>query len=189
MGRYGQDYRGLRMGPGWGWEDRSDPNWRGGTYHGYRMQPAPHRAAYGDHRLHHQYDLGGHGGFDGRYDWPDGRFDREGIYHEAYEQGGGMRSAQRVRYDVDYEPRWERSGGVRYDSGYLRQYNAHSPALGPGGPERSWGFAEGPGAPPLRGHDARGRATEERRYAGYNTGGFAEGKFRGPGTRGAAPNR
>jgi hypothetical protein len=73
---------------------------------------------------------------------------------------------------------------VRYDREYLRQYNAHSPSLGPGGPRRGWGFAAGPDAPPMRGQDSRGRPTDERGHAGYNTGGFAEGKYPGPGTRG-----
>ena len=190
MARYGHDYgkRGYQMGPGWGWDDHADPNWSGGTYHGMRMSPGQHQAEYGRYRLHHQYALGGHGGFDGRYDWPDGRFDREGIYHEAHEGRGAPMRPQRVVYDVDYDPRWDRSGGVRYDSEYLRQYNANSPALR-GGPTRSWGYAEGPDAPPMPGPGVRGRPTDERGYAGYNTGGFAEGKFRGPGTRQSIPNR
>ena len=88
MARDGHDFdrKGLRMDPGWGLDDRADPNWRGGTYHGLRMRSGEHQAAYGEHRLHHRGDLGGHGGVDGRYDWGEGTFDREGIYHERGER-------------------------------------------------------------------------------------------------------
>jgi hypothetical protein len=186
MARYGRDYRRreFSMDPGWAWDDHSDPNWRHGTYHGLRMGEGPWHAAYGRHRLDHEGDLGGHGGFDGRYDLEQGWFDSEGIYHEAR----GHRRLE-PRYARDYDPRWEERGGVRDDREYLRQYNAHSPALGRGGPDRSWGFSEGPDAPRMLGRDARGRRTDERRYSGYNTGGFSEGKFPGPGTRGSAPQR
>lgn len=87
MARDGHDFdrKGLKMSPGWGWNDSADPNWRGGAYHGQRMGEGGERAAYGEHRLHHRGDLGGHGGLDGRYDWGEGRFDREGIYHERHE--------------------------------------------------------------------------------------------------------
>ena len=184
-GRHDYGRRGYMMDPGWGWEDGGrDPNWAGGTYHGQRMAPGGHQAAYGRHRQDHQRDLGGHGGFDGRYDLPDGWFDGGGIYHEA----GEMPVRMRGRYDVGYRREWE-NGGVQYGRDYLRQYNANSPALRHGGPDRSWGFAPGPEEPSMRGHGPHGRPTDERGYAGYNQGGFAEGKFRGPGTRGSIPNR
>jgi hypothetical protein len=152
-----------------------------------RMVGGGRQAPYGRERLYRQGDLGGHGGFDGRSDLPNGWYDREGYYHEQYEREGRMVPPQ-------HQAGWRRQagpggydGGVRYDREYLRQYNAHSPALGPGGPRRSWGMSEGPGAPPMRGRDFRDRPTDERGHAGYNTGGFAEGKFAGPGTRGSIP--
>ena len=203
MPRYGYDYRefrgppdarhsygmrGYQMDAGWGWDDDGgDPNWRGGGYRGMRMEGGGRQAPYGRERLYRQGDLGGHGGFDGRSDLPNGWYDREGYYHEQYEREGRMVPPQ-------HQAGWRRQagpggydGGVRYDREYLRQYNAHSPALGPGGPRRSWGMSEGPGAPPMRGRDFRDRPTDERGHAGYNTGGFAEGKFAGPGTRGSIP--
>jgi hypothetical protein len=201
MGRYGYDYReyrgrpdarhsygprGYQMDAGWGWDDDGgDPNWRGGGYQGMRMEGGGRQAAYGRERLYRQNDLGGHGGFDGRSDLPNGWYDGAGYYHEQYEREG--RTAP-----PPHSAGWRAQGGpgeggVRYDREYLRQYNAHSPALGPGGPRRGWGFSAGPDAPPMRGYDARYRQTDERGHAGYNTGGFAEGKFAGPGTRQSIP--
>jgi|GEM_PF-1429784 len=199
---YGRDYgrgydrhsygaAGYEMGPGWGWRgDDRDPNWRGGTYNGMRMQGSSRQAAYGHERFLHQADLGGAGGFDGRYDLPEGRYDAEGLYHEQWE--GRTRGAVPGRWTghprYDQDVRRVENGGVRYDREYLRQYNAQSPSLRqPGGPQRSWGFSEGPGAPPMRGHDTRGQRTDERGAMGYNTGGFAGNGFQGPGTRGSAP--
>lgn len=136
---------GYEMGPGWGWVDDRDPNWRGGTYHGLRMHGDSWHADYGRERFYHQADLGGVGGFDGRYDLPDGWYDRDGYYHEQWEgrAPGSLdgRWVPRPRYDRDIQ-RVE-DGGVRYGSDYLRQYNANSPGLDNGG--RSWGFSDGPG--------------------------------------------
>lgn len=193
-GRRGYDrhsfgQRGYQMDPGWNWDEGGDPNYRGGEYRGNRMQgDGRHIAAYGDHRFFHQADLGGYGGFDGRYDLPEGWYDADGYYREAYEQRGAP--PMRGRW-VPEPPRQEgpRGGGVRYDREYLRQYNAYSPGLEHQGPRRSWGFSEGPDAPPMRGQDARGHRTEERRYPGYNEGGFAEGKYPGPGTRQSIPTQ
>jgi hypothetical protein len=194
---YGRDYgrgydrhsfgvRGYQMDAGWGWDDDAgDPNWRNGGYQGMRMRGDGRHAAYGRERLYRQHDLGGHGGFDGRSDLPNGWYDREGYYHEQYEREGRMiPPAHAAGWR---EPGGPEGGGVRYDREYLRQYNALSSALGPGGPRRTWGYGDGPGAPPMRGHDTRGRPTDERGHAGYNTGGFAEGKFAGPGTRQSTP--
>ncbi|HET7228538.1 MAG TPA: hypothetical protein VFJ16_00915 [Longimicrobium sp.] len=191
--RHSYGMRGYEMGPGWGWDDDgSDPNWRGGTYHGLRMQGGSHQAAYGRERFYHQADLGGAGGFDGRYDLPNGFYDGNGYYHEQWEDqargAGPARWLGHPRYDRDLH-RVE-DGGVRYDQEYLRQYNAQSPALRHGGPRRSWGFSEGPNAPPMHGrHDARDRPTGERGYSGYNTGGFADNGLPGPGTRGSLPTQ
>jgi hypothetical protein len=195
-GRYGDEYsygtRGYRMGPGWEWDEQSaDPNWRGG-YHGGRMSGGPGQASYGWYRAEHGRDLGGHGGIDGRYDLPNGWYDADGAYHEQYErgdhrhrrlqQGGG-------RYGADYDPRWEQGSGIRGGPGYLRQYNAYSPALNEPGHERGWGYAPGPEEPRMLGRDGREGPLREHRHQGYNTGGFAEGKYPGPGTRQARPNR
>ena len=97
--------RGYQMGPGWGWRDRDDPNWRNGEYGGMRMRgDARHPADYGRYRFFHQQDLGGYGGFDGRYDLPEGYFDREGYYHE---EGGAERQGLRPRY-TPFPPRSRR---------------------------------------------------------------------------------
>lgn len=197
--RYDSGYRGydrayfpreLPMGPGWSWDDQADPNYRGGEYHGMRMHAdGRHTAAYGEQRFYRQGDLGGSGGFDGRYDLPEGRFDREGYYHEAWEGHGAPPEPRWAgRPPRDEGPRMRYDGGVRYDIDYLRQYNSASPALGHG-PHRSWGYAPGPDAPTMRHVDSRGQRTDERGYAGYNRGGFAEGKFPGPGTRDSNPAR
>jgi hypothetical protein len=99
---YGRDYgrgydrhsfgvRGYQMDAGWGWDDDAgDPNWRNGGYQGMRMRGDGRHAAYGRERLYRQHDLGGHGGFDGRSDLPNGWYDREGYYHEQYEREGRM---------------------------------------------------------------------------------------------------
>ncbi len=186
--RHGYGRYGYQMDPGWGWGDDHDPNFRGGEYQGNRMRgDGRHIAAYGEHRFFRQYDLGGYGGFDGRYDLPDGWYDAEGFYHEAYEQAGAPMPGRFVPHPpLEAGPA---RGGVRYDREYLRQYNAYSPGLEPGGPERSWGFSDGPDAPPMLGRDARDRPTDERRYAGYSEGGFAEGKYAGPGQRGSLPTQ
>lgn len=182
--------RGYEMGPGWAWTDDRDPNWRGGTYHGMRMHGDSRQAAYGHDRFNRQADLGGAGGFDGRYDLPNGFYDGNGYYHEQWEgqtQGAVPgRWLGHPRYDGDI--RRVENGGVQYDREYLRQYNANSPALRHGGPNRSWGFSAGPDAPPMRGrHDARDQRTDERGTMGYNTGGFSDNGFQGPGTRGSIP--
>lgn len=198
---YGRDYgrgddrhsygaAGYEMGPGWGWGgDDRDPNWRGGTYHGMRMQGSSRQAAYGQERFQRQADLGGAGGFDGRYDLPEGHYDANGFYREQWE--GRTRGAVPGRWlghpRYDHDVRRVEDGGVRYDREYLRQYNAQSPGLQQGGPRRSWGFSDAHDAPPMRGHDARGQQTDEHGSMGYNTGGFASNGFQGPGTRGSIP--
>lgn len=198
---YGYGHAGYKMGPGWEWDDRgADPNWQGGGYGGMRMDLGPRqdRPAYGWHREQHQADLGGHGGFDGRYDLPDGWYDADGFYHERYEREAGWRGRGRgamppERYGRDYGPRHVENGGVRGDAGYLRQYNAHSPTLDPrmgGNPEgRGYGFAPGPDEPRMLGQGGRDERPREHRHQGYNTGGFSEGKYPGPGTRQSRPNR
>jgi hypothetical protein len=137
--RHSYGARGYQMDAGWGWDDDGgDPNWRDGSYRGMRMQGGSHQAQYGRERLHRQADLGGYGGFDGRSDLPNGWYDRNGYYHEQYEREG-------LRIPPTHAAGWPREsgphgrdGGVSYDSEYLRQYNAYSPALGPGGPRRRW---------------------------------------------------
>jgi len=182
--RHSFGVRGYEMDAGWGWEDDGgDPNWRGGGYRGMRMEGGGRQAAYGRERLYRQNDLGGHGGFDGRSDLPNGWFDGQGYYHEQYERQGRMAPPRHAAGWQRQQGPGGMDGGVRYDREYLRQYNANSPSLGEGGPRRSWGFSPGPDAPRMRGHDTRGRPTDERGHTGYNTGGFAEGKYPGPGTR------
>jgi len=87
--RHSFGLRGYQMDAGWGWDDGGgDPNWRGGGYQGMRMEGDDRHAAYGRERLHSQQDLGGHGGFDGRSDLPNGWYDASGYYHEQYERQG-----------------------------------------------------------------------------------------------------
>lgn len=161
------------MGPQWGEPHSLDPNWRDGEYHGHRMRLRPAAGAYGWHRAHHAYDLGGHGGFDGLYDEGPGWYDRAGQYHhpsidqhEWHVRRGGPRA-------YDGWARHVEDGGVRGDAQYLRQYNAASPMLR-GGYDRGYGWAPagreraGPGPRRLR------RPMDERGYAGYNRGGFAQ---------------
>lgn len=190
--------RGYMMEPGWGWNGESaDPNYRGGGYQGMRMgqgQGEGHgQAPYGRYRAYHQADLAGYGGFQGRNELPNGWYDDAGYYHEARDPraGRGQMSGGMRGYDRGFGgPRHPEGGGVRYDGEYLGEYNANSPAMRGGGPRRSWGFAPGPDAPPMRGRgDPRGRPSDEHRYNGYNQGGFADNGYRGPGTRGANPNR
>jgi hypothetical protein len=179
---YGQG--GYAMGPGWEWRSEGDPNWGPGGYRGQRMGgDGTRQAGYGHYRFQHQYDLGAYGGFDGRYDLPEGWWDRDGAYHEQYEHfGRGPRA-----FPVSEPPRLqggEGGGGVRYDREYLRQYNAYSPGL-EGGPRRSWGYAPGPDAPSMR--REHGGRSDERTGNGYNRGGFSEGHYPGPGTRQGYP--
>jgi hypothetical protein len=185
--RHSYGPRGYEMGPGWGWQG-GDPNYRDGHYHGLRMRgDGRHVADYGRYRFFHQYDLGASGGFDGRNDLPDGWWDRRGYYHEQFERGDGRFEPRYVPAPPREDgPRMESGGGVHYDREYLRQYNAYSPGLREG---RGWGYAPGPDAPSMRGEDARGRRTDERGHVGYNRGGFAEGKFPGPGTRDSIPTQ
>ena len=117
------------MDAGWGWDDDGgDPNWRGGGYQGMRMEGGGRQGGVRPRsRLYHQHDLGGHGGFDGRSDLPNGWYDREGYYHEQYEREGR-------RMPPPHHAGWRAQGGpgeggVRYDREYLRQYNAYSPSL------------------------------------------------------------
>jgi hypothetical protein len=184
-------YREISMRPEWGRPHPSDPNWADGEYHGMRMRGDDRSAAYGLNRLNSREDLGGWGGYDGRYDSEPGTFDLEGIYHDDFHgQGRGF------RYDREFRGRAEfrqdpGGGGVHGDNRYLRQYNARSPEL-ERGYDRGFGWAGGPEGRPGGWDESggpRGRPTDERRYGGYSTGGFAEGKLAGPGTRQAKPNR
>ena len=94
------------------------------------MEGGGRQAAYGRERLYRQHDLGGHGGFDGRSDLPNGWYDGAGYYHEQYEREG--RTIPPAHSAGWRGPGGPEDGGVRYDREYLRQYNAHSPSLGPG---------------------------------------------------------
>jgi hypothetical protein len=124
--------RQLPMRPGWGEPQPQDPNWHDGTYHGMRMELDPTRAAYGFHRLHRAHDLGGHGGYDGRYDAGRGSFGRNGLYRDPFDRQRALRAAPGhlpPHDEAHTAPRHVEDGGVRGDNAYLRQYNAASPAL------------------------------------------------------------
>jgi len=167
-------FRGYPMGPEWGLPHPMDPNWRDGEYHGQRMGWDHRQGAYGFHRQTRERDLQGYGGFDGIYDEGLGWFNREGQYEHPYFHGqvGHPRSRPMdPRYDADLRSWTE--GGVRGDTRYLRQYNANSPMLR-GGYDRGFGWAPaGPREGGLASPGPRDRHPDERRYAGYNRGGFA----------------
>jgi hypothetical protein len=141
MPRYAEDYQGIpaRIEGARG----MDPNHRDGGYRGMRMTSGPHQAAYGWHRWTHEGDFETSGGFRGRYG------------------GGPARSEDRFRnsrprYDADLRGR----GGVhdwRYDTEYLRDFNADSVRFRDGG---QWGGGSRPGE--------GGKMRSARR--GYDTG-------------------
>ncbi len=174
MKRYDDpNYGGYPMGPEWGRPHPMDPNWSDGTYRGARMGWSHHQGGYGYHRQMREQDLMGHGGFDGIYDEGPGRYNAEGQFEHPYFYGHMQHPRSRpLRHGYDAGMRFVQDGGVRGDTRYLRQYNAHSPALR--GPyDRGYGWA--PAGPHEGGFrpDPRGHETEEHRYAGYNRGGFA----------------
>lgn len=182
MARFPEDpyRRGYPMGPEWGELHSMDPNWRGGGYSGQRMDWRHGQAAYGFHRQTRERDLQGYGGFDGIYDEGPGRYNAEGQYEHPYFHGRMQHpSSAPMRRGYDYDagmrPR-EGDGGVRGDARFVRQYNAHSPALRQGGGyDRGYGWAPSGPREGGFGPGVRGR-TDERGYAGYNRGGFAPGQ-------------
>lgn len=173
MRRYDDPYfGGYPMGPQWGQPHR-DPNWHDGQYHGTRMGWNHRQGAYGTHRQMRERDLQGYGGFDGIYDEGTGSYNAEGQFDHPYFHGRMQHPRSRPQgYDAGM--RHVQDGGVRGDTRYLRQYNAQSPGLrGAGGYDRGYGWApSGPREGSFTNPDVRGR-TDERRYAGYNRGGFA----------------
>ncbi|HEX6037050.1 hypothetical protein [Longimicrobium sp.] len=198
------NYRGYPMGPQWGRPHPMDPNWSDGQYHGTRMDWSHRQGAYGFHRQMREHDLQGYGGFNGLYDEGPGAYNAEGQFEHPYFRGrvqspraralprgydAGMRGrydqGMRGRYDAGMRdgygagPRHGSNGGVRADTRFLRQYNAGSPGLR-GGYDRGYGWApSGPREGELTNPHLRGRETNERGYAGYNRGGFAQEQ--GPG--------
>lgn len=142
-----------------------DPNYGRRGYRGERMEPGDrYHAAYGRYRARHTQELSGYA-----------RYDQE----------------MRLRgYDRDFrqerDPGFgrEREDGVRYDSEYLRDFNANSTALryGPARrgpvPRRSFGKPEevNRGRPTHRTDASRNLRYDDgfARYTGYNSGGFAE---------------
>jgi hypothetical protein len=199
-------FSGYPMGPQWGRPHPMDPNWSDGEYHGNRMDWSHRQGAYGFHRQAREHDLQGYGGFDGIYDQGPGTYNAEGQFQHPYFQGrtqpprgrgtashgrydAGMRgrydAGMRGRYDAGMRggygagPQHGTNGGVRGDTRFLRQYNAGSPGLR-GGYDRGYGWAPGgPREGGLTNPQMRGRETNERGYAGYNRGGFAQEQ--GPG--------
>ena len=167
------------MNPAWE-RDHRDPNWSAGRYHGMRMHGSPGQAAYGFHRLTHESDLLGYGGFQGVYDEGTGRFGRDGAFrHPSLEArdprahkalGGGSHAVGGAENVED--------GGVRADNRYLRQYNTASPQLeGGGAGGRGFGHAPAGGRDGELGvSGSREGPTDERGYAGYNRSGFAPGQ-------------
>ena len=181
MARYQDDYRDTYRGfpmhpmrhPG-----NMDPNFRGGEYRGGRMDSGYEgQAAYGRHRYWHAGDLGGYGGFDGRYDAGEGWGDEDGIFHDPFDERGTGREAG-VHHPYAREDFPRAGGGVRYDMQYLRDYNAYSPGLRQGrGYDRNYGWAEGAPRrePGQRPYDRDDYQRSANRYGGYSSGGFAQG--------------
>lgn len=178
MRSYDRNYRELRRGfsmrPYRG-EGRLDPNYHDGEYFGERLDAGYEgQAAYGRHRLRHAGDLGGFGGFSGRYDAGRGYMDEDGVFQDPFDAREEARAGG-VRHP--YHPRDFFGGGGRVsrDMRYLEDYNAYSPALRRGY-DRSFGYAEGGGRPNAggrqRGEDVHPR--DPNRYGGYSTGGFSE---------------
>lgn len=166
--------RGYPMGPEWGERHAMDPNWRDGDYHGQRMEWRHGEGAYGFHRQTRERDLQGYGGFDGIYDEGPGAYNREGQYEHPFFQGRMSHPRSAPRGDDAGMQHPEAGGGVRGDARFVRQYNAHSPALRQGGGyDRGYGWAPtGPREGDFVNPAMRGRP-DERGYAGYNRGGFA----------------
>ncbi|HEV2149104.1 MAG TPA: hypothetical protein VGR37_16980 [Longimicrobiaceae bacterium] len=202
MARYEDDYhrrsyRGFSMRPEPIRGRSLDPNYSGGEYRGMRMgngygahEAYGGQAEYGRYRLDNADDLGGFGGYDGiedrnwrlrrdtgtyepvrgagrgydrQYSGPD-EFNWRG--HDVQLRGRGAGGRQRVE-----------DGGVRADNRYLHQFNENSPAFRHGGAyDRNFGHAEGaprrsPGDGPYdRDHFRR----DANRYGGKSSGGFAE---------------
>lgn len=178
MSRYDDPYyRGFPMGPQWGRPHPLDPNWADGEYHGQRMNPDRHNAAYGWYRQAHERDLQSHGGFDGIYDEGQGSFDQGGIHHHAMYGGRVQRPRTQAiprhgRYDAQF--RHVENGGVQRDTRYLGQYNRNSVALRYGSEyDRGYGQAPGPRGEGRYIPDSVRAGTNERGYNGYNRGGFA----------------
>ena len=178
MKRYDDPFfRGYPMGPEWGRPHPMDPNWSDGEYHGNRMDGSHRQGAYGAHRQVREQDLQGYGGFDGIYDEGPGTYNREGQFEHPYFQGRMQHPRSRpVRHGYDAGLRYVQDGGVRNDTRFLRQYNAQSPGLR-SGYDRGYGWAPaGRHEGGLTSPGLRGRETDERGYAGYNRGGFAQGQ-------------
>ena len=185
--RYDHPYRGREqyersvLRPDWGRPHPGDPNWLDGHYHGLRSDGGRWQGSYDRYRRYHADDLGGWGGYDGRYSRPMGGFRRDGLL--GYDDRRGWRReppGMPYREDVDADPEWQ-GGGVRDDMGYLRQYNSRSPEVRYGHDyRRSFGWAE-------RGHFGNPYhdegPTREREYGGYNRAGWAPGTGPGPGSR------
>jgi hypothetical protein len=167
--------RQLPMRPGWGEPQPQDPNWHDGTYHGMRMELDSRRAAYGFHRLFRAQDLGGHGGFDGRYDAGRGSFGRNGLYRDPFDRQPALRAAPGHLPPPDEAhtaPRHVEDGGVRGDNAYLRQYNSASPALKD---EDGRAFGHAPaGSDTVDGGAAPDEPPRPEAQGGQNPGGFAE---------------
>ena len=189
---YRELYRGIPMKPVREHEESLDPNYRGGGYHGMRMQPGrPGQAAYGDYRFEHRDDLGRYGGYDGRYDAGPGRMDEHGIFRDPFDRDPGRYAGTRWGPRPEDYGREERSG-VSRDLRYLRQYNSQSPALRGGRAyDRSYGRAEGePGRHPGEGTPTRDDySRESNRYGGRSPEGFSQGWLPRQAPRGSQASR
>ena len=167
MPNYERDYRGIRGQPG---APRGlDPNFRGGEYGGMPYHVEPGQAPYGSWRWHHRQDLGGSGGFPGRYD-------RE--FHGAEHAGGHARGRGPGRSPRGYDEGIRASGGVRswhYDRELLRDFNAASPEL-----HRHRGDYDDGGPRRMRSYDRAPEAGFSYNNRGLSTGGFSESWAKGP---------
>jgi hypothetical protein len=196
MARYEDDYwdqrKGLPVRP-IRRPSNLDPNYHDGEYHGERFDAGYEgQAPYGRHRMWRANDLGRYGGFDGRYDAGEGWVDEDGIWHDPFDERGTGREAG-VRRPYGERDFYRSGGGVRRDMGYLKDFNAYSPALrGRHRYDRNFGYAEGSPGGPRRGHTPYDRdhfQNPENRYGGYNSAGFSEGWLPRQANRGSHANR
>jgi hypothetical protein len=150
MKRYDERQGYARQPQGRGMQ--GDPNYSGGIYHGMRMPGEGRGAPYGWHRLSRSDDLELFGGYRGH---GEPRV-KPGFYGYDRDHRGekqfGYEQPDPSRRPGSGQPQGRRAagGGVArslYDRQYLRDFNAHSPALdasasrrrlqgGPGGPQR-----------------------------------------------------
>ncbi|MQA90519.1 MAG: hypothetical protein GEU90_09815 [Gemmatimonas sp.] len=156
MARYESEFDGM---PALFTQPRGlDPNFRGG-YGGMRMRDVWGRAAYGDYRLRHQYELETEGGYCGIHRGLGGPRTRT---PRAWEESGGLVDPRVRRAIEEFDARGPRYAGpprqrrARYDmdistptrgrphAGYEPRYTNRG--VTPGGYGVGWAYGAMPGS-------------------------------------------